>query len=216
MHHPRRALSSIRQGREEEWAARCLRRFDAVSRSPSPGPLADHLVRQAWAKSNQVLSAAAPDCFIFCHSSAHACIRAREAGGRLRGCESSTVDGVFTGAAAGGSAERSSIVADPSAGPRGRAGGSGTTAGGFAVSAAAIAKVGQRKSAAAISGSSTGTREDVLCAFRQGVKALLALLMALGPRLVDLRIWLLLQFFACSERSFRNGRHARRDSRLFN
>jgi hypothetical protein len=44
-----------------------------------------HFARQIRAKSNQVVSAAAPVSFIFCHSSPHACIRARDAGGKSRG-----------------------------------------------------------------------------------------------------------------------------------
>jgi hypothetical protein len=45
-----------------------------------------HFARQIRAKSSQILSAAAPVSFIFCHSSPHACIRARDAGGKFRGC----------------------------------------------------------------------------------------------------------------------------------
>jgi hypothetical protein len=45
-----------------------------------------HFVRQTVAKLNQILSAAAPDSFIFCHSSAHSCIRLRDAGGKAFGC----------------------------------------------------------------------------------------------------------------------------------
>jgi hypothetical protein len=43
-----------------------------------------HFARQIRAKSNQVVSAAAPVSFIFCHSSPQACIRARDAGGKFR------------------------------------------------------------------------------------------------------------------------------------
>jgi hypothetical protein len=44
-----------------------------------------HFARQIRAKSSQVLFAAAPVSFIFCHSSPHMCIRARDAGGKFRG-----------------------------------------------------------------------------------------------------------------------------------
>jgi hypothetical protein len=44
-----------------------------------------HFARQIRAKSSHVLFAAAPVSFIFCHSSPHTCIRARDAGGKFRG-----------------------------------------------------------------------------------------------------------------------------------
>ncbi|QBR71625.1 hypothetical protein CU048_10435 [Beijerinckiaceae bacterium] len=50
-----------------------------------------YLVRQASAKSSQVLSTAVPARFMFCHSRPHACIRARDAGGSFRGCSNPSV-----------------------------------------------------------------------------------------------------------------------------
>jgi len=53
-----------------------------------------YFTRQFWAKSYQILSAAAPDSFIFCHSTAHSCIRARDAGGKFRGCGGGSDGGI--------------------------------------------------------------------------------------------------------------------------
>ena len=53
-----------------------------------------HFVRQTLAKSYQILSAAAPDSFIFCHSSPHSCIRLRDAGGKTCGCDGGSAGGV--------------------------------------------------------------------------------------------------------------------------
>jgi hypothetical protein len=57
-----------------------------------------HFARQTCAKSNQILSAAAPDSFIFCHASPHSCIRVRDAGGKFRGCDGTSSVGVSIGA----------------------------------------------------------------------------------------------------------------------
>ncbi len=107
-----------------------------------------HFGRQIRAKSNQVLSAAAPVSFIFCHSSPHACIRARDAGGKVRGCGGGSGCGLGAsiGAAEIAGAEGKPIVARPPAGPAGRAGGSGAVNDGFDFSTASRANAGRRAS----------------------------------------------------------------------
>ena len=91
----------------------------------------NHFARQFWAKSYQILSAAAPDSFIFCHSAAHSCIRARDAGGRFRGCGGGSDGGI--GAPSGtagpaGAGEGCAFAGLPM--PAGRSGGSGAVNGG--------------------------------------------------------------------------------------
>jgi hypothetical protein len=105
-----------------------------------------HFARQFRAKSNQVLSAAAPVSFILCHSSPHACIRGRDAGGRFRGCRGRSGFGLGAsiGAAGIAGAEGKSIVGRSPAERAGRAGGSGAVKDWFDFSAASCANVGRR------------------------------------------------------------------------
>lgn len=91
-----------------------------------------YFVRQICAKSYQILSAAAPDCFIFCHSTPHSRMRLRDAGGRLRGwgggSSMGSPDGTeeFAGKETGG-AEGAGTVASSPPTSGGRTGGKGTT-----------------------------------------------------------------------------------------
>ena len=88
--NPRSAREKIGSRHVAETKPRGSKRHRVPATAPSSVSvrrkrLKAHFARQIWAKSNQVLSAAAPVSFIFCHSSPHACIRARDAGGKFRG-----------------------------------------------------------------------------------------------------------------------------------
>ena len=91
-----------------------------------------HFARQTRAKSNQILSAAAPDSFIFCHSTPHSCIRVRVAGGKCRGCNGRSAGGV--GAAIAGAGTPASA---------GRTGGSGAVNGGRGLAGSSSANTGE-------------------------------------------------------------------------
>ena len=141
-----------RGARGEDWLAACKgigsRRHGAPFVIVRRKQLKAHFARQIRAKSCQVLSAVAPVSFIFCHSSPHACIRARDAGGKFRGSGGGSRCGVGAsiGAAEIAGAEGKSIVARPPSGPAGRAGGSGTMNDGFGFAAASSANAGRRAS----------------------------------------------------------------------
>lgn len=93
-------LPNPRGARGKDWLAACNRDTTAREQRASDvgaamalpsgvvrrKPLKAQFARQIRAKSCQVLSAAAPVSFIFRHSSPHACMRARDAGGKSRGC----------------------------------------------------------------------------------------------------------------------------------
>jgi hypothetical protein len=81
------------RGPSNDWTARALRSLRGFIFSRQ---MKVHFVRQTLAKSYQILSAAAPDSFIFCHSSPHSCIRLRDAGGKTCGCDGGCAGGVGT------------------------------------------------------------------------------------------------------------------------
>jgi hypothetical protein len=139
-----------------------------------------HFARQIRAKSSQVSSAAAPVSFIFCHSSPHACIRARVAGGKFRGSGWGSRCGVGAsiGAAEIAGADGKSIVARPPARPAGRGGGSGAVNDGFGFAAASSANAGQRASCAAAKTSHARSRVNARSASLRGVTTRFAALMA--------------------------------------
>jgi hypothetical protein len=139
-----------------------------------------HFARQIRAKSNQVLSAAAPVSFNFFHSNPHACILARDAGGKLRGGGggSSRVVGASIGAAEIAGAEGKSIIARSPAGPAGRGGGSGAENDGFAFAAASSANAGRRASCAAGKASHAKAWVNARSAPLRGVTTRFAALMA--------------------------------------
>ena len=109
-----------------------------------------HFVRQIRAKSNQSLSAAAPVSFIFCHSNPHACIRARGAGGKIRGGDCGGGFGcgseVSVGAVGIAGARGDSIDSRTSAG---RGGGSGAVNVAIGFFGASCANAGRKARSAA-------------------------------------------------------------------
>lgn len=89
---------------------------------------ASYCTRQVWAKSHQVLSVAAPAIFIFCHCNPQACIRSRDAGGRLGGGAITPGDGagVANGGAGGAAGKAGAAKVERGlAKSEGRAGGRG-------------------------------------------------------------------------------------------
>ncbi len=107
--------------------------------------LKSHFTRQIWANSNQVLSAAPPVSFSFCHSNPQACMRARVAAGRLRGCRGGSCGGTGASAGAAGMAAAGWMFGAISApaGLAGRGGGSGGVSGKSCFTAASSATAGQ-------------------------------------------------------------------------
>jgi hypothetical protein len=90
-----------------------------------------YFARQIWAKSYQILSAVTPDSFIFCHSIAHSCIRARDARGKVCGCDGGTDGGIGAPVGTAGLARSGggrTVAGIPT--PAGRSGGSGAVNGG--------------------------------------------------------------------------------------
>jgi hypothetical protein len=162
---------------------RRLGRFGTARRRSLPAPgCQDHLARQVCAKSNQVLSAAAPDCFIFCHSTPQACIRAREAGGKVLGCSNCTRSGTSAGVAGGVRAGGFAAPRSLSAGSPGRCGGRGTETGGFIFDTAPAVQAGQRAGRAAANASQPRARTDAIPPRERRAMAHLTLFMTLFTR----------------------------------